>query len=1792
MNKKLHYQHLMDAVDHNHAGAECHNTDCRTLKEAGETITHTANSTETDPRPGFQEALLLRLKEERHVVVEKPMIHRFSQWIKDHITLRSLLPAAGMALVAIIVAGVVAFLPTPTPGNPGVVPVVQAGTDFVSVSLPVRIAFPYKQAQLDDIVAHLEITPTPPTNTLTYAFDGEYLTITHAKNLRYNTEYTVKILPGVMVGDTQSLTDEVSVTFRTRPRTGQQAKGGARTLYLNNYNLFTGYTLNAYDEIHEIPIENQDDGATYIFTVYDSSPTEFLRAYQESKNNYASGAWTPTSTPFDAKKRTVIDEQTNTYAAGFFTYSPALSDVGVYVVEVKKTLPPREAQSLMTRKSDTKQESIQYFFLVHTKLALLNERLGHELPSWVVDQQAAAGVEGATITMYERNGKELTKKTTNKDGRLDLEILQTDEKKPDYASVTLGNDFAFSAIDVGWWNSFYSGDWTNEILPFQAVLYTDRPIYKPGDTVSYKTIIRTKEDDGSYTQAPKRIHVTARELTYGQTPNIIYEKDLPTSGYGTAADAFALSSELKTGTYELSFTDNGKTIATTQFSVEFYQKPDAELIVIPEKEVVTKGDTLTITLNGRYFFGEPVRQKSGVVRLLGGWYGDTVGETNFTLDNEGGATVQMTIDNKIPTWYEGGTPLTIEASFADESGKQVIGRKVITVYTSEVGVSTKNDSLYWGLKTEEPQRIVFIVKDNVTTEPVSGIEATIVLEDAYGYTDQTILSTSTISNVLGEIELEHTFSAGGSYRVTVRYHDKRGNEAQNYFYVWVKPNGKSTTGDTIYSPNIYFSPNKETYRVGETAKVEIILPRSEGQLLWSLNTSVFNQMNIETIKGDRYELSIPITEALTPGFYIAGTLYHDDTFVEGSQFIAVDGKKLQVAVESNKSQAKPGENITLKIKTSDQDNKPVRAEASLSVIDKAIFSLKADQSADLYSSFYKKPEDVLKKRTSLEPVIISPAEGGGCFLAGTQILMANGRSVPIESIRPGDMILTREAPLSDRLVADKVVRTFKHTVQEYLIINNTLRVTPVHRIFISGRWQEVGQAKVGDWFINPFGERVPITSIVSVNEPVEVFNFETEVHHTYIADGIYVHNSKGGEDEIRKNFVDTAFWNAFVETNDKGEGSITLALPDNLTTWVARAKAVTKSTDLGQGSAELITHKDIIVRPFVPQFVRTNDTISIPVAIHNNTNKEQSLRLLATVAGGTITNESIRSVTLKANSITTVTWPITIANSKSLKLTVQAEFPNKTVADGVELTIPIYSKYNLNKQVLTAEGSTSFTVAVPSTISTVYSSAVLTLSPSLLGSLPDIMDKLTGYPYGCVEQTMTKQLPNILTAEYQSLLGLSLTTEKQKQLQAGFDRLANFQHDDGGFGWWESDDTNIWMTGYVLEGLWHAKQAKLLSGKEGTFDRLLTFTKEALNTSKTDEQIYLAYVLSQIDPTAARTTLETHARKAGQGVTYDPQSLGYIALGLYNIGKTEEAHQVLAQIKALQVDHHWQMEENFDYHGALKDTYSATGVNLLALLTIEGNVEEARPIIQWLMANRSGYEGLWGSTRQSAQILLALIRFVDMSQELSQLPTYGVTINGQPFATKPFANIGKPVTLVLPTSVLTNGTTITLDQSKEGIVYSTLVLNTYSDTVQPAAKAAPFTIRRAYLTPDGKQKTVFSAGDPVTVRLTVDTKQPLNYVMIEDYLPAGLEAINPNLDTSSGAHKGFGYGGWFYDAFDIRDHRVNLFQQRIWAAGEYVFEYMARVSYRGTFTAPGPRMELMYEPDTSATDASQTIHVQ
>ena len=297
----------------------------------------------------------------------------------------------------------------------------------------------------------------------------------------------------------------------------------------------------------------------------------------------------------------------------------------------------------------------------------------------------------------------------------------------------------------------------------------------------------------------------------------------------------------------------------------------------------------------------------------------------------------------------------------------------------------------------------------------------------------------------------------------------------------------------------------------------------------------------------------------------------------------------------------------------------------------------------------------------------------------------------------------------------------------------------------------------------------------------------------------------------RSYFPDTAYFNPNIITDQNGRAEVIFSMPDTLTTWRATARGVTTDTKVGENTKKVIVSKDLLARLITPRFFTERDETVITGVIHNYLNSEKTVTAKLEIDGGIKITDSVEyKVKIPPNGEAPVDWKVKVKRGGDCKIKLTALTDEES--DAVEMTVPVLP-HGTEKFVALAGSTNSRTEEefnLPQEAEQGSSKCVIILEPSIASSVFSSLEYLIGYPYGCVEQTMSRFLPSVIVAKTLGELDISdpnMNKELPKMVKQGFERLYGFHHSDGGWGWWENDESHPYMTAYVVYGLTLAKEA-------------------------------------------------------------------------------------------------------------------------------------------------------------------------------------------------------------------------------------------------------------------------------------------------------------------------------------------------------------------------------------------------
>ncbi len=1322
-------------------------------------------------------------------------------------------------------------------------------------------------------------------------------------------------------------------------------------------------------------------------------------------------------------------------------------------------------------------------------------------------------------------------------------------------------DFAVGFNDwdsgINPWNFDVSVDYGSS--RYAGYLYTDRPIYRPGQTVYFKGIVRA-DDDANYT-IPTDMRAVAVRITDPEGKEL-YNERLNLSDMGTLFGELALDAEAALGTYYIQMEDPDRDFyASASFTLAEYRKPEFQVAVTTDRDAYLNGETINVAVEASYYFGGPVANARVNWNVLSssygfqyqcprdetcpyyewtdydwererdgyGGYGRLIANSEATTDEQGRAVIEIPAD--ISEELTSRT-FTIEANVTDINNQYVSNRTATIVHKGQfyIGMAPQGRIA----KAGEERGVDILTVDWDSVPVIAGPLEVIFMEHrwynvrqqaedgnfywTWAVEDIPIYTTTVTTGANGKAVAMFTPPSSGSYKILATGKDARGNVIRSSTYLWVWGGGEAYWRQESTN-RIDLITDKDSYAVGDVA--EILIPSPYSGTVSALVTiergHILETAVIELVSNSEV-LRVPITEAHIPNMFVS--------------VVIVQG---------------------------------------------------ADWATDALASF----------KMGLVMLPVSTAE--------KELTIALTPDKPIES---GQYYHPRDTAIYDVLVTDHAGQPVEAEL--------SLRMADLAVLALA---DETGPTLLERfWSQRGLGVRTSAALAVAM----EAYNRE-------LAPEAKGGGGGGEEGFIRTNFADTAFWDPVVRTDKNGRARVQVKLPDNLTTWRMQARGVTAETLVGRTDVDVLSTLDLLVRPLLPRFFVVGDRAEIATIVHNNTGAAVSANVTLTVKGLDVAGALQQTVNIPAGDKAKVVWPVTALPGDHVIVRMEAR--GGDFYDGREDTLPVY-RYSTPEIVGTAGRLAEpelrqEIVQLPRDFDPTQGELTVQLDGSLTGATVDALDYLEHYPYECVEQTISRFLPNVLT--YQALQEMNVTRPGLKaklteQVSVALQRLYAQQHFDGGWGWWQIEASNPYLTAYVLQGMLEARRAGFtvdtaVIHKAASFLRSnLVSADQAMSHWQANRLAYQLYVLGEYmnlvdgaEP-AGELSRAIQLFEVRHLLDHYGRATLAVALGLLEPEEDTRINTLLSDLNGAAIysatGTHWE-EAQPDYWNMNTDIRTTATV-LWAMARHNPESDLLPNIVRWLMNVRK--EGYWGTTQSTSWSLMALVAYMRATGELRGDFSYTVTLNGDVLLEGDVdvttLDESQKLTVAVAELLVEEGNRLVIErlpasggQTGEGQLYYTVHLRYYLPVEQVKALDRGIIIARQYSPVDDPSAYVDGAqvGDVIRVKLTVIAPTDLYYVVVEDPLPAGCEAVDTTLNTTSVVgeqpavrnltaeeedawYRWYGWGWWWFSHSEIRDEKVALFATYL-PRGTYEYSYIMRASVPGTYNVIPATAYEMYFPE-------------
>ncbi len=1052
-----------------------------------------------------------------------------------------------------------------------------------------------------------------------------------------------------------------------------------------------------------------------------------------------------------------------------------------------------------------------YTIVVVTEIAVITKAAPGRLLTFVVDRHTGDPIAGA-MTRFWIDHKEIASKQTDRQGLMDTAVTQD---KPENVAVLVTYNDQFAVNTPGAWNLGSASD-----RNLRGYTYTDRPVYRPGDTVHFKTIVRAENPSG-YT-LPQRRDLRL-ELRDPRTYQSVWQQTVKLSDMGTAHWDYVIPADANLGFYYLSMQSGERYVEGTRFSVQDYKKPEYAVKVVAQTPRVLQGQPIKATIDARYYFGEPVANAKvkWVVHTSTYWpFGryesdsdtgdegydsgeegpgdaDTYGgeqetEKSGTLDADG--KLQITIPTRVNNKTKQDLTYRIEARVTDEANREISGHGfALATYGSFYLTAQPNSYVC----SKGGTAIINVSAQDYDKKPVAtAFHAEFSRWNPQKRAAELITTSQGATGADGKGQVQFTIPDAGEFRVRITAVTPEKREVEDTAYLWAP--GESPWWSGTSQERIQIVADKKSYVPGDTAHVLIVTGKEPASVLVTAEGNGLYSAQVIKSSGGSVTVDVPVRPEFAPNFYVSANFIRGNKLYQGNKSIKVPPTQheLKVDLQPSKPQYQPGQPGAFTIKATDSSGKPVSAEFSLGVVDEAIYAIEPESVGSILNAFYGTVYSKVSTDSSLTYYFSGQAGKRAMQLAAG----ASRSSFALAQLKP------------ERLVQPK----------------------------------------------------------------------------------------------IRKAFPDTAYWVADVRTDTNGEATVKFDYPDAITSWRATTRGVTQDTKVGSAVENTIVRKNLMVRLVVPRFFRRGDQITLSTIVQNYLPTEKTARVSMEFTGLQVVDGSMKDVPVPSRGTVKVDYRVRVLDVDSAKVLGKAL--TDVESDAMELTLPVVPfgvKLAIAKSGSVA-GAANANVAEQMTFPTGAEPGTrkltIEVTPSIAGTIFGALDYLTSYPYGCTEQTMSSFLPDVLVADAMKKLGVGTNIDPQtlnKQVQAGLDRLYQYQHPDGGWGWWQTDDSQPFMTAYVLAGLALAKSAGY-DVEQNRVDRARKWLVPEFTRStavKTDLRAYMAYalVLSGTDSNAA--TVDSVWNQRSTLTSYGKALLGLAMAQINDARASDLAKQLTSDAK-------------------------------------------------------------------------------------------------------------------------------------------------------------------------------------------------------------------------------------------------------------------------------------------------------
>ncbi len=1370
---------------------------------------------------------------------------------------------------------------------------------------------------------------------------------------------------------------------------------------------------------------------------------------------------------------------------------------------------------------------------------------------WVTRLSDAKPVPRAKVEIRNDRNKVLWQGETNEQGMVDtpgwktlgIEPQNAWQRPRQWIFVKHNEQVGYAASD--WGTGIYpyrfgiDYEWNPQPEIIMGTIFSDRGLYRAGETVYLKGILREKRFDNLEIPDGKKMRLTIKD----PRGNTVETRDVQVSDYGSFHADLQLKPNASLGFYwvqaeTLGIASDPKSwthVIGGNFQVQAFRTADFKVRVNAKDPSAVMGDTVAFSVNGSYLFGAPMRQQ----------------EVRYTCFLERKSFAPKSFKDYSFAPLEWGSFETAEMGRQEiaegkgkldsngEFGKKIVPNVPHITFPSELLISADVSgpsrqhlgasarvaihpaNFYIGLSqnthfmtTDEPleYKIIALNPDEKidTTREVSikilrrewhsvhkagvGGRYEWISKPVDVTVDSFVVSTT------HEIHKQFIPETPGLYFIHASGTDEKQRQTVSEIYFYKSGRGYVAweRGDDDF---IELVADKQEYSIGDTARIMIKSPYETTRALVTLEREgVLSRETLE-LKGSAPTIHIPIRQNHLPNIFVGVILLQGRTAfnqfsdqgrdIGKPQFkvgylnlpVRSNRKHLDVQVAAFQKSFRPGDNVTIDVQVMDYLNVGTQAELTVAVVDEGVLNLMGYDLPDPFDVFY-----------------------------------------------------------GMRALSVQTLETRLHVIEQR-------------------NYGEKGENRGGSGSAG---------SII-------------------------------GKD-LREMFKALALWEPQILTDDSGRVSLSFDLPDNLTTWRVMVVAQTRDACFGQGSTDFQVNKPLLVQPNIPRFVRLGDRFQAGAVVHNESGSAGTVSLETKSDDLEIKGNSRKTFDLGPGESKLVLFPFEVIRPNKSRVEFFAQMDS--MSDGVKISVPLYNASRLETVALAdrADSTAQEKVVVPNDLVDHSSSLDLKISPGLLGQMQGPIDYLFNYPYECLEQQISRIMPIIVAEPLLETLDLkrdSLRTFAQTVL----DQVSKFQKYSGGLGLWSSSEhASPFVSSYAGLALTKAKKQGF-DVNNALLENLLVYLHNWLDDSQHEQGasysqaeratteamiLYVSALNEQPEAGYVERLFEQRGSipliaqalllKTLHIMSFQPAWKEQLTLELFNKIRLSPRQAYFEDVSSIEMP--------FIYQSSVR----ATAVILQALLETGAELDYEHQIVAWLLDQRTGRH--WSNTQENAFVLYALSDYLQKLEPSDPDMVAKITVDESSVKEKILTRRQQHLETSLNLYPF-EGDTLDVQFSRQGkgSIYYSMVMTYEKHEPGPAIEQGITVIKEITLAND-KQIDSLRVGNLYKIRLRIITPMQRQYIVVEDPLPAGFEAVNIELASAGEArHLTDQQKPWSgFTHVEMHDDRVLLFADHL-EPGVHDFEYWVRATFEGVFALPSTLAQEMYYPEIFGRTREKTIEI-